>query len=202
MAQPVGSLSGGEQSRLLIARLMLSPANVLVLDEPTNDLDLVTLGVLEQALQSFDGAVLLVTHDRYFMDRVATELLAFHTRPGEEGRVTTLADLAQWETFHEGQSSARVKAERSAPSERTSAPAPKRKKLSFKDQRDYDTIEARIETAEAKVGSIESEMAAPEVVSDGARLVALDAELSVARAEVERLYARWAELQSLVDAGA
>jgi ATP-binding cassette subfamily F protein uup len=200
MNQPVGSLSGGEQSRLLIARLMLSPANVLVLDEPTNDLDLQTLGVLEEALRSFDGAVLLVTHDRYFLDRVATELIAFHTRPGEEGRVTALADLSQWEAFHAGQTSAQPKSERPPATERTEA-VPKRKKLSFKDQRDYDTIEARIEAAEGKISSIEREMSEPHVVSDAGRLVTLDQDLGATRAEVERLYARWAELEALREAG-
>src|SRR6185503_2299374 len=104
LSQPVGRLSGGEQSRLLFAQLMLRPASVLVLDEPTNDLDLATLGVLEDALQSFDGAVLLVTHDRYFLDQVATELVAFGTRPGALGKLTKLADLAQWETWHAAES--------------------------------------------------------------------------------------------------
>jgi ATP-binding cassette subfamily F protein uup len=200
MNQPVASLSGGEQSRLLIARLMLTPANVLVLDEPTNDLDLVTLGVLEEALRSFDGAVLLVTHDRYFLDRVATELIAFHTRPGEEGRVTALSDLSQWETFHALQTSPQPKSAEPAAPERANAAA-KRKKLSFKDQRDYDTIEARIETAEKKLSSIEREMAEPHVVSDAARLVTLDAELTATRAEIETLYARWSELEALRDGG-
>ena len=110
MSLPVGRLSGGEQSRLLIARLMLQPANVLVLDEPTNDLDLPTLKVLEDALTSFDGAVLLVTHDRYFLDQVATQILAFHTKPGEEGRVTPFAGLAQWEEWHAAQVIARARA--------------------------------------------------------------------------------------------
>src|SRR6185369_8183400 len=103
MIMPVRMLSGGEQSRLLIARLMLRPATILVLDEPTNDLDLPTLAVLEEALTTFDGAVLLVTHDRYFLDQVATEILAFHTKPGEEGRVTSLSGLAQWEQWHQSQ---------------------------------------------------------------------------------------------------
>jgi ATP-binding cassette subfamily F protein uup len=200
MAQPVASLSGGEQSRLLIARLMLEPANLLVLDEPTNDLDLVTLTVLEEALKSFEGAVLLVTHDRYFLDQVATELLAFHTRADEAGRVTPLADLAQWEAFHTAQLSEGARAERNAKADvarASGAAAKKAKKLSFKDQRDYDTIEARILESEAKVGELEAEMARPEVVSDAARLVELDRALSAARAEVERLYARWGELEAL-----
>jgi ABC transport system ATP-binding/permease protein len=199
MAQPVGSLSGGEQSRLLIARLMLEPANLLVLDEPTNDLDLATLTVLEEALRSFEGAVLLVTHDRYFLDQVATELLAFHTRSDEAGRVTSLADLAQWETFHAAQTSERTRAERGAKTDsaRTSAPPPRKKKLSFKDQRDFDTIEGRILAEEARVAEIEGQMSRPEVVSNAARLVELATAAAAARAEVERLYARWAELEAL-----
>src|SRR5581483_6419954 len=107
MNMPVGMLSGGEQSRLLIARLMLRPAQVLVLDEPTNDLDLPTLDVLEDALAHFEGAVLLVTHDRYFLDQIATQILAFHTKPGEEGRVTAFAGLDQWEAWRPTQAAPR-----------------------------------------------------------------------------------------------
>jgi ATP-binding cassette subfamily F protein uup len=198
MAQPVKSLSGGEQSRLLIARLMLTTANVLVLDEPTNDLDLPTLGVLEEALASFDGAVLLVTHDRYFLDQVATELFAFHTRPGEEGRVTKLAGLEQWEAWYEGQVAPRARASATPPGEITIASKPPaKKKLSFKDQRDFDTIEARIETAEEKLRALRAECALPEVVSDAERLVVLDTEIATAQSDVDRLYARWAELDAM-----
>jgi len=89
---------------------MLTTANVLVLDEPTNDLDLATLGVLEEALESFEGAVLLVTHDRWFLDQVTTEILAFHTRPGEEGRLTKLVGLEQWEAFHATQKAPKARA--------------------------------------------------------------------------------------------
>jgi ATP-binding cassette subfamily F protein uup len=201
MAQPVGSLSGGEQSRLLLARLMLTPANVLVLDEPTNDLDLPTLGVLEEALRSFDGAVLLVTHDRYFLDQVATELVAFGTRPGERGRLTKLADLAQWEVWHAAETAAEKAEPRRDPSPAVAPPGPKpqkKKKLSFNDQRDFDTIEARILEAEGRVAALEAELAKPEVISDGPRLVELDLELKGARAAVDRLYARWAELEALL----
>jgi ATP-binding cassette subfamily F protein uup len=197
MAQPVGSLSGGEQSRLLIARLMLKPANVLVLDEPTNDLDLATLGVLEEALCEFDGAVLIVTHDRYFLDQVTSELLAFHTRPGEEGRLTSLAGIDQWETWHATQT-APVTSAKAAP--RTAAEAPKkRKKLGYSEQRDYDSLEARILAAEEKLATLTAEGARPDVVSNAARLMELEAAMSVLRAEIDRLYARWAELESLLN---
>jgi ATP-binding cassette subfamily F protein uup len=193
MQMAVSMLSGGEQSRLLIAQLMLRPAQVLVLDEPTNDLDLPTLTVLEEALQSFDGAVLLVTHDRYFLDQVATQILAFHTRPSEEGQVSAFAGLAQWEAWRPSQAAPRVQKAREPAAE--SAPA--KKKLSYKDQRDWDTIEARITAAEAKVSALEAECERPEVASDGERLLALHAEIAVGRAEVDSLYGRWAELEAM-----
>jgi ABC transport system ATP-binding/permease protein len=200
MTMTVGQLSGGEQARLLVARLMLRPANLLVLDEPTNDLDLATLGVLEDALTGFDGAVLLVTHDRYFLDQVATEILAFHTQPGEEGRVTSFAGLAQWQDWHATQAPA-PKNRRASDKERSGEAAGssgKRKKLGFKDQRDFDTIEARIAEAEAKVAALDAECGRPEVAVDGGKLVALMQQIEAARAEVDRLYARWAELEALV----
>jgi ATP-binding cassette subfamily F protein uup len=193
MNMPVRMLSGGEQSRLLIAQLMLRPAQVLVLDEPTNDLDLPTLAVLEDALRSFDGAVLLVTHDRYFLDQVATQILAFHTRPGEEGRVSSFEGLAQWEAWRPSQVAPRSGRKGSS----DGGAAPKSKKLSYKDQRDLETIEGRITAAEAQVATLESEYERPEVVSDGEKLIALSAQLTAARAAVDTLYARWAELEAM-----
>ena len=196
----MGRLSGGEQSRLVIARLMLQPANVLVLDEPTNDLDMQTLTVLEDALTSFDGAVLLVTHDRYFLDQVTTQILAFHTRPGEEGRVTAMVGLSQWEAWHSSQAPSRG-AQKKAAAAAAAAPsgggAPRRKKLAFKDQQDWNTIEARILAAETKVGALESESAAPHVLANAPRLMEIVAEISATRTEIERLYARWTELETL-----
>ena len=94
MDMPIGRLSGGEQSRVLIAQLMLQPANVLVLDEPTNDLDMATLNVLEECLTDFEGAIVLVSHDRYFLDQISTQLLSFET-----GKVVPFADLEQWEKW-------------------------------------------------------------------------------------------------------
>ena len=196
---PVGRLSGGEQSRLLLAKLMLRPANVLVLDEPTNDLDLPTLGVLEDALTGFDGTVLLVTHDRYFLDQVATQILAFHTKPGEEGKVTAFAGLAQWEPWHAEQMKREAVDAGGKGRAANGAPA-KRKKLSFKDQKDWSTIEARIAEAEAKLAALDAECSHPDVVSDAARLMALHDEMTAARAAIDALYARWAELEALVAA--
>jgi ABC transport system ATP-binding/permease protein len=197
MIMPVRMLSGGEQSRLLIARLMLRPAQVLVLDEPTNDLDLPTLAVLEEALQSFSGAVLLVTHDRYFLDQVATQILAFHTRPGEEGQVSSFAGLNQWEAWRPSQ--AAPKGARKSEGNGAAASPAARKKLSYKDQRDRDTIEERIMAAEAKVAALEAECERPEVASDGARLVELHVQIDGARADTDALYARWAELEAMTN---
>jgi ATP-binding cassette subfamily F protein uup len=192
MTMPVGRLSGGEQSRLLLARLMLRPAQVLVLDEPTNDLDLPTLTVLEESLRTFEGAVLLVTHDRYFLDQVATQILAFHTKPGEEGRVSSFVGLAQWEAWRAGQQVRAPRPARTAPE-----PSSPRKKLSYKDQRDLDTIEARITAAEEKKAALVAECDHPDVVSDAARLVSLHDQITAATIEVDTLYARWAELEAL-----
>jgi ATP-binding cassette subfamily F protein uup len=195
MTMPVGMLSGGEQSRLLLARLMLRPAQVLVLDEPTNDLDLPTLRVLEEALTSFPGAVLLVSHDRYFVGQVATQLLAFHTHPEQQGQVSAFADLPQWEAWRPGQAPP-SRAPRDPPSRSAPSPSSSRK-LGYRDQRDWDTIESRIGEAEARLAALVAQTEHPDTVSDGDRLLALDVEMSTVRAEIDALYARWAELEAL-----
>ena len=198
MRMRVGALSGGEQSRLLIARLMLKPGDVLVLDEPTNDLDFDTLDVLQEALEAFDGAVLLVSHDRYFVDQIATQLLAFHAAPGEPARATIFADLHQWQTWHDDWEKTRA----SRPSKQSAfpsapAPTPKRVKLSYKDQRDWDTLEARIGEAEAELAKCEAECGDPVVGTDGVRLRALTERIGVLRGQIDAMYARWAELEAL-----
>ena len=193
----VGQLSGGEQSRLALARLMLRPANVLVLDEPTNDLDLATLDVLEDTLVNFDGAVLLVSQDRYFLDRTTTSLLAFSERPGAE--VTHLVGLSQWEAWYaaEREAIAAAAGREKTSSGRTQANAPKRK-LSYKDQRDFDTIEARTAAAEARLSALEAEQASPALASNASRLVELTGQIETARADVDALYARWSALEAMV----
>jgi ATP-binding cassette subfamily F protein uup len=192
MSLPVGRLSGGEQSRLLLAQLMLRPAEVLILDEPTNDLDLATLNVLEEALIGFPGAVLLVTHDRYFLDQVATKILAFHTHPAELGQITAFADLGQWEAWRPTQTPTRA-----AKAAASTGAASAKKKLSYKDQREWETIEARITEAEGVITALEAEYENPAVASNGERLVALTGEIARARVVVDGLYARWAELEAL-----
>ena len=200
MQMRVGNLSGGEQSRLLIARLMLQPADIMVLDEPTNDLDFETLDVLQSALSDFPGAVLLVSHDRYFVDQVATQILAFHTAPGERGRTTMFADLSQWQSWHAKQRAAADAGAGKRGTELTAARATeagKPKKLSYKDQRDWDTLEARILTAETELSELEAQANNPAATSDASRALELHRAHEAKRAEIDLLYARWAELEAL-----
>jgi ATP-binding cassette subfamily F protein uup len=197
----VKALSGGERNRLLLARLFLEGANVLVLDEPTNDLDLVTLNVLEGLLLSFQGTVLLVTHDRYFLDKVATRILAFEgdgevvDYPGNFEMYRRLKEKAQAAAAPDKAAPAKP-----APAPPVASPAPARKpgKLSYKDQRELDGMEAAIEAAEAHKATLEAALADPAVFSDAPRLQSLTAELEAATAAVDRLYARWQALQDLV----
>jgi ATP-binding cassette subfamily F protein uup len=186
----VGRLSGGEQSRLLLARLMLRKTNLLVLDEPTNDLDLATLQVLEDCLADFPGAVILVTHDRYFLDRVTNRILAFGKDEKGRGTLTALAGLDQWEAWIAERKGA-------PPARRAAAKAPLRKRrLTFNEQRELDGIEARIQAAEAARDALREESEHPAHASDAAKLVAVLAALEEKQAEIDRLYARWGELEA------
>ncbi len=173
----VEQLSGGEQARLLIARLMLTEANLLVLDEPTNDLDIVTLNVLEESLREFPGALILVSHDRYFMEQVCNQYLAI-----QDGQATLVASLDQWQRLRAARELAPGKASSGASQASKPADAPK-KKLSFKDQFELDHMEESVLKAEQEV----------------ARLSATKdyAALAQAQTEVERLYARWSALEAL-----
>jgi ATP-binding cassette subfamily F protein uup len=204
----VKALSGGERNRLLLARLFLEGANVLVLDEPTNDLDLVTLNVLERLLLDFDGSVLLVTHDRYFLDKVATAILAVEG----DGRVIRYpGNYEMYRTLKEQAEAARAqapasRAERRPPqatggAARTEAPAAKRK-LSYREQREWDGMEVAILAAEERKAALEATLADPATYQrDGASVPRLRADLDAASTEVERLYARWQELEALGGGG-
>ncbi len=188
---PVAQLSGGERARVLIARLMLAPADLLLLDEPTNDLDIPTLEVLEESLADFPGALVLVTHDRYLLDRLATVVVGLDGKGG----AGVFADYLQWEAWLAERARARAAA-RERPAEVKTTAAAAKKKLSYHEQREWDGMEARILEAETVGAGIESEMQAPEVVSDGVRLQDCYRRLEAARAAVDALYARWAELES------
>jgi ATP-binding cassette subfamily F protein uup len=184
----VDRLSGGERARVLIARLMLQPADVLMLDEPTNDLDIGTLEVLEENLIDFGGAVVLVTHDRYMLDRVSTIVLGLDG----QGNSGLFADYSQWEQFR---TEVAPKKSDAAPVAKAAAPAPK-KRLSYLEQREWDGMEALIHEAEAKLAQVQSDLHDPAVTSDPARLQAAYAKLHPCQEEVDRLYERWAELEA------
>lgn len=196
MDMAVGKLSGGEQSRLLLAKLMLQEANLLVLDEPTNDLDMATLNVLEECLLDYPGAILLVTHDRYFLDQIATRILAFGTAPQTQGTLTSFADLEQWEQWHHAQEAEAKEASKKAANAEKKA-APKKRKLSFKDQREFDLMEKTILEAEQRLEKLSADLESPELATDPLRMAQLTRTISQAQQEVERLYARWAELEHL-----
>jgi ATP-binding cassette subfamily F protein uup len=187
--RPIASLSGGEQARVLIARLMLEPADVLLLDEPTNDLDIPTLEVLEESLLDFPGALVMVTHDRYLLDRISTAVLGLDG----QGGARLYADYWQWEQDRLTQKQA--KPEKPAAAAKAAAAAGK-KKLSYLESREWEQMEERILEAEAEAEDLRREMQSPEAVSDGPRLAACYEKLQEADARVAALYARWAELEA------
>jgi len=183
----VSRLSGGEKARIVLARLMLQPADLLVLDEPTNDLDISTLEVLEDSLLEFPGSVVLVTHDRYLLDRVSTMILAIDGEGGAE----YFADYPQWES--QRRSVRKKPAARS--SEQTSEAQPKKKKLSYKEQRELEEMDKGLQLAEQKVKKAKSAADDPTIASNALLLQQRYVELSEAQREVEVLYARWTELE-------
>jgi len=202
--QPVDRLSGGERARVLIARLMLEPADLLLLDEPTNDLDIATLEILEESLLEYSGALVLVTHDRYMLDRVSTVVLGLDGN----GRAQRFADYIQWERWMEQQesigrgpanpSTAYGVQQPSEPqaqaSQATKPPQPVKKKLSYLEAREFATIEDRIEEAELQLAAARSKVEDPAIASDAAVLTETLAELERAKAAVDSLVERWAEL--------
>jgi len=193
--QPIERLSGGERARVLIAQLMLQPADVLLLDEPTNDLDIPTLEILEESLLEFRGALILVTHDRYMLDRVSTVVLGLDGRGGAE----RFADYAQWEIWQKERNKGEA-AEPKEPPVRQATPAitapAGRKKLSYIEAREYAGIEQRIAEAEQVLETKRSQADDPAIASDAVGLLKAHAELEEAQREVDTLYARWAELEA------
>ncbi len=194
--QPVSRLSGGERARVLIARLMLEPADLLLLDEPTNDLDIPTLEILEESLLEFPGALVLVTHDRYMLDRVSTVVLGLDGR-GNSGR---FADYSQWETWRDEQEQqARIAVAPRAPKAeetRSAEASTPKKKLSYIDSRDMNTIEERIASAESALVAAKAALEDTAVVTDPKRLQNALGTVAQAQSLVDQLYERWAELEA------
>jgi len=200
--QPVRNLSGGERARVLIAKLMLEPADVLLLDEPTNDLDIPTLEILEENLLDFPGALVLVTHDRYLLNRVSSTVLGLDGR-GHTGR---FADYAQWEDWLEEQDETQrgvgdsQKAVRRADGSSvgqqtgTNSAGSAKKKLSYLEAREFAAIEERVEVSDTRLAAARDRVEHPDVATNAAALQEALAELDAAQHENDALYARWAEL--------
>lgn len=196
MNMKVGQLSGGEQSRLLIARLMLQEANLLVLDEPTNDLDLETLAVLEDCLTSFEGAVLLVSHDRFFVDRVATQILAFD--PFDAGKIESFASLDQWERWHQEQLKKNEVKSSSQKIQIQKEISPPKKKLTYKEKLEWESMEERIQKTESELSVLQMQLQSPETVSHAAKLLEITEQMQKLQEQLDQLYARWAELEGKI----
>ncbi len=186
----VGNLSGGERSRLTLARILLRGGNLIILDEPTNDLDLSTLQLLEEGLAEFAGCVLAVSHDRWFLNRICTHILAFE----DNGRVD----------FHVGDYDRYIEKRTAIPSPASVKPSPappekiRARKLSYKEQRELEGIEAEIETAEAEAAKLEALLNDPQFYFTRAKeFPEFEAKHDAARARVAALYARWDELEAL-----
>ncbi|MHB8916042.1 MAG: ATP-binding cassette domain-containing protein [Thiobacillus sp.] len=189
----VGALSGGERNRLLLARLFARPANLLVLDEPTNDLDIDTLELLEQLLQDYSGTVLIVSHDRTFLDNVVTQAVVFEG----DGKLTEIVGgYADWLAWKKSQQAAPTVV--TAQSAKTAAPKPAAKtKLSFKDARELETLPARIATLEAEQAQIAARLADPKLYQSApTEAVALNARSEILDTELLELMERWESLEA------
>jgi ATP-binding cassette subfamily F protein uup len=195
--EPVAQLSGGERARLMLAKVLRRGGNVLVLDEPTNDLDLASLRMLEEALADFDGTVLVVSHDRYFLDRICDQIIAFE----DAGLFVQPGNYSYYLEKKQQRDALRPATWISPPapaakSESVRPPAPERpRKLTFKEQRELEGMEAAILASETRVHELETTLNDPEFHAARSREAnGLIAELEAARAEVTRLYSRWEEL--------
>ncbi|HKE07461.1 MAG TPA: ABC-F family ATP-binding cassette domain-containing protein [Candidatus Acidoferrum sp.] len=193
--QKVGRLSGGERARVLIAQLMLEPADVLLLDEPTNDLDIPTLEILEESLLEYRGALVLVTHDRYMLDRVSTVVLGLDGLGGAE----RFADYAQWEIWQRGRVTAANSEARPATVAASMATAATggnaKKKLNYKEARELEGMEQQIAESEKELQAKHEMLLDPKVMNDAVKLRELSLELEAAQMRIDELYARWGELE-------
>ena len=197
---PVASLSGGERNRVVLAKLFTRPSNLLVLDEPTNDLDVETLEVLEDRLAEYTGTLIVVSHDREFLDNVVNKILVFE--PG--GRIVEyIGGYSDW--LRRGRELAQMDAPGSAAASVEAAPGPaasraesRPRKLGYKDQRELDGLPARIETVEAEIAGLEAQVSAPEFYARPWEQTqpVLD-QLAALQAEHDALAERWIELEEL-----
>jgi ATP-binding cassette subfamily F protein uup len=191
--QPVSRLSGGERARVLIAQLMLQPADLLLLDEPTNDLDIPTLEILEETLLEYPGALVLVTHDRYMLDRISNIVVGLDG----EGHTASFADYSQWEAWMQQREKPKKPAhEPESTTTATPQQQPAKKKLSYLEAREWATLEDRISHAEDALNRVRATLDDPAIATDAVRLQSALSEAEVAQQAINTLFARWAELEA------
>ena len=197
--EPITKLSGGERARLMLAKVLKRGGNMIVLDEPTNDLDLPSLRMLEEALVDFEGSVLVVSHDRYFLDRICDQIIAF-----EDDTVFVQPGNYSYYLEKKKERDARAKTEAQpviAEAKAAAEPTPKSsrpRKLSFKEQRELESMEATILTAETRAQELEATLNDPNFYSTrAAEAPKIISELEAAKAEIAKLYARWEELEAI-----
>ncbi|ADW68353.1 ABC-F family ATP-binding cassette domain-containing protein [Granulicella tundricola] len=188
--QPVERLSGGERARVLIAKLMLEPADLLLLDEPTNDLDIATLEILEESLLEYTGALVLVTHDRFMLDRVSTVVLGLDGKGGAE----RFGDYSQWEQWKGVKIEEAIVPGSSASAAGGGNDKGGKKKLSYLEAREYAGIEALVDKAEERLNAARDVLDDPSVATNAEALTKALHEMEQAQTEADGLYQRWAEL--------
>ena len=188
LGMPVSRLSGGEKARVLIANLMLQPADILLLDEPTNDLDIPTLEVLEESLEEFPGAIVLITHDRFLMERLCGLLLYLDGDGGTE----YFADYDQWLQYKKDRLSATPQSDETSQSLQKKKP----QKMAYEERKELNRIERQIEKAEGIADNLQRQLHDPEITCDANRLAEIYAKHQEAKKKVEQLYQRWEELES------
>ncbi len=194
---PVKQLSGGEQSRLRLAQLMLKKSQILILDEPTNDLDIETLDVLQESLQNFSGAVILVSHDRLFTDQVCDSFLAFH--PYEKGgELIRFESVLQWQTwFQEEQNKAKTGGQKNA--SQGEGAKQKNKKISYKEKFDWENVELWIREAEDELAQKQTLLSSADYLKSATKLTALTQEIAALEKKIADLYSRWQELEKIMN---
>lgn len=193
MDMPAGQLSGGELSRLILAKLMLKKAHVLIMDEPTNDLDVETLEALTDTLSEFNGAVILVSHDRYFMDQNCDVIWAFDT---DAHQIVTFADTFQWEEWYKQKEAAKNKAASAQKKSDSEKSKTTRKGLNQKEKHELQQMEAKIATAERILADLQQELALPDTQSQFKRLSELTTQIAEAEQQIEKLFQRWDDLNA------